>query len=74
VSLTSTAGGDGIAEPAPRRPPLYRSLFFQLLVAIVAGILVGWLAPGFGANLKPVADTFINLIKMCIAPSSSSPS
>jgi len=68
VSLTSTAGDDAIAEPPPRRPPLYRSLFFQLLVAIVAGILVGWLAPGFGANLKPVADTFINLIKMCIAP------
>jgi aerobic C4-dicarboxylate transport protein len=42
-------------------------LFFQLLVAIVAGILVGWLAPAFGAGLKPIADTFINLIKMCIA-------
>ena len=50
------------------RPPLYRSLFFQLLVAIVAGILVGWLAPSVGANLKPLADLFIKLIKMCIAP------
>jgi aerobic C4-dicarboxylate transport protein len=54
---------------APRiRPPLYRSLFFQLLVAIVAGILVGWLAPSVGADLKPLADLFIKLIKMCIAP------
>ena len=52
----------------PQRTPLHRSLFFQLLVAIVAGIGVGWLAPGFGANLKPIADTFINLIKMCVAP------
>lgn len=57
------------AAPAPAaRPPLYRSLFFQLPVAIVAGILVGALAPAFGSTLTPVADTFINLIKICIAP------
>jgi aerobic C4-dicarboxylate transport protein len=67
---TGTApSSTGPADPADRpRTPLYRSLFLQLLVAIGAGILVGWLAPGFGANLKPVADTFINLIKMCVAP------
>ncbi len=51
-----------------RRAPLYRSLFFQLAVAIVAGIVVGWSAPGFGADLKPLADGFITLIKMVIAP------
>ncbi len=50
------------------RTPLYRLLFLQLVVAIVAGILIGWLAPSFGASLKPLADTFIKLIKMCIAP------
>lgn len=67
MSVISAEDGDTTSAPADR-PPLYRSLFFQLLVAIVAGILVGWLAPSFGATLKPVADTFINLIKMCIAP------
>jgi len=67
MSVISSAEDGAVAEPRTR-PPLYRSLFFQLLVAIVAGILLGWLAPGVGANLKPVADTFINLIKMCIAP------
>lgn len=46
----------------------YTSLFAQLLVAIVAGIAVGWLWPEFGADLKPVADAFIKLIKMLIAP------
>jgi aerobic C4-dicarboxylate transport protein len=51
-----------------RKPPWYRSLFAQLLVAIVAGILVGWLWPAFGADLKPLADAFIKLIKMLIAP------
>ncbi|CAN5548454.1 C4-dicarboxylate transporter DctA [soil metagenome] len=52
----------------PRRSPWYRSLFLQLLVAIVAGILVGWLWPSVGADLKPLADGFIKLIKMLIAP------
>src|SRR3982074_1789065 len=50
------------------KPRWYRSLFAQLLVAIVAGILGGWLWPAFGADLKPLADGFIKLIKMLIAP------
>lgn len=56
----------------PDHPPIrsrwYTSLFAQLLVAIVAGIAVGWLWPAFGADLKPIADGFIKLIKMLIAP------
>ncbi|GGK32791.1 putative sodium:dicarboxylate symporter [Nocardia camponoti] len=50
------------------KPPWYTSLFLQLLVAIVAGILVGWLWPDMGAHFKPLADGFIKLIKMLIAP------
>ncbi|GAS94032.1 C4-dicarboxylate transporter [Mycolicibacterium canariasense] len=50
------------------KPPWYTSLFVQLLVAIVAGILVGWLWPDVGGALKPLADGFIKLIKMLIAP------
>ncbi|MGX9673910.1 C4-dicarboxylate transporter DctA [Mycobacterium sp. HM-7] len=50
------------------KPPWYSSLFVQLLVAIIAGILVGWLQPKVGADLKPLADGFIKLIKMLIAP------
>src|SRR6476659_5479381 len=46
----------------------YSLLFFELLVAIVCGIAVGWLWPTFGADLKPLADGFIKLIKMLIAP------
>ncbi len=52
----------------PRRSRWYTSLFVQLLVAIVGGILVGWLWPEVGADLKPLADGFIKLIKMMIAP------
>jgi aerobic C4-dicarboxylate transport protein len=50
------------------KPPWYTSLFFQLLVAIVAGVVVGWQWPDFGAQLQPLADGFIKLIKMLIAP------
>ena len=47
---------------------LAANLTAQVLLAIALGVLVGALLPGFGAALKPVADTFINLIRMLIAP------
>jgi len=47
---------------------LTSNLTFQVLTAIALGIVVGSLFPDFGAALKPVGDTFINLIKMLIAP------
>jgi aerobic C4-dicarboxylate transport protein len=57
-----------VTTPVAQRAPIYRSLFFQLAVAIVAGIVVGWTVPDLGAALKPLADGFITLIKMVIAP------
>ena len=47
---------------------IYRHLTFQVLVAIALGIGVGYFFPAAGMALKPVGDTFINLIKMVIAP------
>ena len=47
---------------------LLRSLYFQVLVAIAIGILLGWFAPQTGAAMKPLGDGFIKLIKMIIAP------
>ncbi|MBI3680166.1 MAG: dicarboxylate/amino acid:cation symporter [Acidobacteria bacterium] len=49
-------------------PRLFRSLYFQVLVAISLGILVGAFAPATGAAMKPLGDGFIKLIKMIIAP------
>jgi aerobic C4-dicarboxylate transport protein len=48
--------------------PLYRSLYFQVIVAIVAGIVLGIFAPHTGEAMKPLGDAFIKLIKMIIAP------
>lgn len=48
--------------------PLYKSLYFQVLVAIAMGVIVGFISPGTGAAMKPLGDAFIKLIKMIIAP------
>ena len=48
-----------------RKSP-FRSLWFQVIVAIVAGIAVGRFAPATGAALKPLGDGFIRLITMVI--------
>ena len=52
----------------PVRPPFWRSLYAQVLVAIALGIALGWLAPNAGSQLKPLGDAFIKLVKMVIAP------
>jgi aerobic C4-dicarboxylate transport protein len=54
------------ADVAPA--PFYRSLYFQVLVAIAIGIALGHFAPDLGAQMKPLGDAFIKLIKMMIAP------
>lgn len=46
----------------------YRSLYIQVLIAIVLGVLLGCLAPQTGEAMKPLGDGFIRLIKMLIAP------
>jgi len=51
-----------------RRPSLLRSLYVQVVIAVVLGILVGWLWPATGAALKPLGDGFIKLVKMIITP------
>src|SRR5438128_12665579 len=51
-----------------RKPPLYRSLYFQVICAVIAGVALGHLYPTLGAEMKPLGDGFIKLIKMIIAP------
>ena len=47
-------------------PNILRSLFAQVVVALVVGILLGILYPSFAMQLKPLGDGFIKLIKMLI--------
>ncbi len=50
------------------KPPLYKSLYFQVITAIVIGVLLGHFYPATGEAMKPLGDGFIKLIKMIIAP------
>lgn len=60
---TSPAGG-----VVHRHVPFYRQLYFQVVVAIVLGALLGHFEPAFAEKLKPLGDAFIKLVKMIIAP------
>jgi len=48
--------------------PFYKSLYLQVITAIVIGVALGHFYPELGEQMKPLGDTFIKLIKMMIAP------
>ena len=48
--------------------PLWKSLYFQVLIAVILGVFVGWLWPTTGVSLKILGDGFIKLVKMIITP------
>ena len=56
------------AVPAGVRPPLYKSLFVQVVAALILGILIGVVAPDFAIGLKFFSDAFLKLISMIVAP------
>ena len=47
---------------------LARQLWFQVLVAMAAGAMLGYARPDLGAQMQPLGDVFVNLIRMIIAP------
>ena len=58
-----------MATPQARqRKPFYKHLYFWVLTGIALGIVVGQLFPGTAAQLQPVGDSFVNLIRMVITP------
>jgi len=46
----------------------FKSLYIQVLIAVVIGVLLGHFYPSLGEAMKPLGDGFIKLIKMIIAP------
>jgi aerobic C4-dicarboxylate transport protein len=66
VAIT-TASGQAPAAP-PRKKRVYQHLYFWVLVAITLGIGVGLAFPTQAAELKWLADLFVALVKMVIAP------
>ncbi|WP_433184231.1 cation:dicarboxylate symporter family transporter [Actinoallomurus sp. CA-150999] len=62
-----------MAAEAVRRTPGGRRdrthlLYLMVIAAVIAGIIVGFAAPKFAIELKPIGTGFVNLIKMMITP------
>jgi aerobic C4-dicarboxylate transport protein len=57
------------AGTAPKQPtPIYKSLFVQVVVALILGIVLGMATPGLAIGLKFFSDAFLKLISMIVAP------
>jgi aerobic C4-dicarboxylate transport protein len=50
------------------RKPLYQSLFVQVVIALLLGIVLGIATPDFAVSLKIFSDAFLKLISMIVAP------
>jgi aerobic C4-dicarboxylate transport protein len=66
--MRSVIEAEAVAPATPRRLPAYRSLYAQVIAAIVIGGLIGHFYPATGVAMKPLGDAFIALVKMIIAP------
>src|SRR3954452_8078058 len=67
--MASIAAATTVAGETSRKP-WYKLLYVQVLIAIVLGVLFGWLSPEYAKSdwVKAMGDGFIKLIKMIIAP------
>jgi aerobic C4-dicarboxylate transport protein len=64
MSTSTTANSDTTNQRRDRSHYLY----LAVIVAVLLGIAVGFIAPDFGVQLKPIGDAFVALIRMMIAP------
>jgi len=48
--------------------PIYKRLYVQVFAAIIVGVVLGAIAPERAAQMRPLGDGFIKLVKMLIAP------
>jgi proton glutamate symport protein len=63
VPTTSDAG-----HLTPRAPSRVPSVTTQIFIGLLIGIAIGAIWPAVGVSLKPLADAFLRMIKMIIAP------
>ena len=53
---------------APTRRDRSHYLYLAVIVAVLLGIAVGFIAPEFATSLKPIGEAFVAMIKMMISP------
>ncbi|WP_225993504.1 cation:dicarboxylate symporter family transporter [Actinomadura rudentiformis] len=73
--MASSPHTDGHAASSPqtdgkpgRRRDRMHYLYISVIVAVVLGVIVGFVAPDVAKELKPLGTGFVNLIKMMISP------
>jgi aerobic C4-dicarboxylate transport protein len=54
------------AAPTAGKPPFYRVLWVQVLIAMLLAIVLGYVDPTRAVAMKPLGDAFIRLITMII--------
>ena len=60
---------DTTASPAPpSRPSRVPGVTTQIFIGLALGIVIGYVWPWLGKDIKPLADAFLKMIKMIIAP------
>src|SRR5512133_4127163 len=67
-----------LPAPSSKRSGWVPSTTTQIFIGLIAGVAIGYLWPssdvngqhvaGFAESIKPIADTFLRMIKMIIAP------
>jgi proton glutamate symport protein len=57
-----------VHESLPASPSRFPSLTLQIFIGLVAGIALGALSPDVAVAIRPLADLFLRMIKMIIAP------
>src|SRR6202158_142420 len=64
--LPPAQAGLANAAPTSSKPPFYRVLWVQVLVAMALAIVLGYVAPARAVAMKPLGDAFIRVITMII--------
>ncbi|MFB3854955.1 MAG: dicarboxylate/amino acid:cation symporter [Vicinamibacterales bacterium] len=60
--------GTAVEQPASRKKSRVPSNTTQIFIGLIVGIIIGYAWPSVGVSIKPIADTFLRMIKMIIAP------
>ncbi|MQY12077.1 C4-dicarboxylate transport protein 2 [Streptomyces sp. RB5] len=66
--MSAQPSGTTHAPPPHARRDRTHYLYLAVIAAVLAGIAVGFAAPDFAKELKPLGTGFVNLIKMMISP------
>src|SRR5882757_2519179 len=68
MPMPAEAAAKSATSTPSKSSPLYKSLFVQVLVALVLGVVLGMATPDFAIGLKVLSDAFLKLISMIVAP------